>query len=95
MAKASKTVKHDIAEQLARENMKDTYFNPATRPLPGAHPEGKINPTVDEKYKKGLRLESIFDPAETRRLRGEIDVITGKSKREVTPAYFFEDQEKL
>ena len=30
--------------------------------------ETVVNPKIEKKYQKGLKLESIFDPGETRRL---------------------------
>ena len=52
--------------------MKATYFNPLKK---GNDPKDQLknamNQEVNEHYKKGLKLESIFKPSETKRIKEE------------------------
>lgn len=52
MNKVSKTSKHEISEQIARENMKMQFFDKTDKV--GAHPKGKLNAIVENNYQKGL-----------------------------------------
>ena len=60
MREADKDAKHLIAEQIARENMK-------VKSVVGG--KQSVHHVVDKQYKKGLRLESLFDPDETKRIK--------------------------
>lgn len=57
---------------MARENMKHAYYNPIKKPTLADKAAGKLNPIVDEKFKKGLKLESLFNQTETKELDDEI-----------------------
>ena len=72
MEKNEKSIKEQVTEQLAREHMKYAYYNPLKNPTLKDKAAGKFNPIVDEKFKKGVKLESLFNPSETKKLDTEI-----------------------
>lgn len=84
--KLTKSTKHEITEQFARENMSQTYFNQKRNTLaPG---KIEVNELVDAKYHKGIRLESIFDPRETKKLQDQaLEKALGSNKKKMKPVF--------
>jgi len=69
--KNEKTIKHQVSEQVAREQMK--LMMPSIR---GKAKQTRVDLNVDEKYKKAIKLQSIFNPVETQVLEKEILAVT-------------------
>ena len=54
---------------MARDDMKINYFKPGLPTVNGKDPA--FDRKVDKKFQKGMKLQSLFDPAETRRIEEE------------------------
>ena len=53
--KNMKSIKHQVAEQVARETMQANFFNPVKNPTRYTD-KTIVNPTTDASFRKGLRL---------------------------------------
>lgn len=49
-----------------------TYLNPLVRPTLNSNGKA-VNPIVDKKFNQGMKLQSLFDPAETAKISQELN----------------------
>ena len=80
-------MKHEITAQFARAEMTTKYFNSARRTVGPVTTKAEVHHITDDKFHKGLRLESIFNPDETKKLKEEALEKALTSKKKLKPIF--------